>query len=79
MVFALSYNWGPPEPHRVIELNGKSFEIRDNLWRFLDRLSISGRDGWHWADAICINQNDNIKKSAQVPLMGQIYNCALEV
>ncbi|KKY28420.1 putative ankyrin and het domain protein [Phaeomoniella chlamydospora] len=32
-----------------------------------------------WVDAICINQEDNIEKSAQVALMGKIYQSAKSV
>lgn len=29
-----------------------------------------------WADAVCINQQDDAEKSHQVPLMGSIYSLA---
>lgn len=29
-----------------------------------------------WADALCINQNDDKDQEHQIPLMGQIYRCA---
>jgi hypothetical protein len=32
-----------------------------------------------WADALCINQDDNLDKSYQVPLMGRIYPSARQV
>jgi len=32
-----------------------------------------------WTDALCINQNDNVEKSWQVPLMKSIYSKANEV
>lgn len=31
----LSYVWGPSTPTRSILINGKSFKVRDNLWKFL--------------------------------------------
>jgi Heterokaryon incompatibility protein (HET) len=34
---------------------------------------------WLWADAICINQSDDIEKAHQVPLMRDIYGTAKEV
>lgn len=33
---AVSYTWGPPSPCQPITLNGRSFEIRENLWEFLN-------------------------------------------
>jgi hypothetical protein len=35
---ALSYAWGPPEPTQEIRINGKRFNIRENLWSALDAL-----------------------------------------
>lgn len=32
-----------------------------------------------WIDAICLNQEDDIEKSEQIPLMGQIYSQARKV
>lgn len=33
--FALSYAWGPPLPTKTIILNGRGFDIRENLWTAL--------------------------------------------
>jgi Heterokaryon incompatibility protein (HET) len=33
---ALSYMWGPPKPIREISIDGRPFNIRENLWHFLD-------------------------------------------
>jgi hypothetical protein len=32
-----------------------------------------------WADAVCINQADNLEKSEQVAMMGSIYSAARNV
>ncbi|CAN9172511.1 unnamed protein product [Alternaria alternata] len=32
---ALSYTWGPPNVGKSISIDGKPFEVRDNLWDFL--------------------------------------------
>jgi hypothetical protein len=31
---ALSYTRGPPKPSKIISMDGKDFEIRENLWDF---------------------------------------------
>jgi hypothetical protein len=60
-------------------LDGKRLDIttslRDSLWQ--------ARDAYEpvalWADAICINQDDNQEKNGQVALMGRIYQTAQRV
>lgn len=52
------------------------FPIRPNLWNFLK--SMYGGDGnawpeYIWIDAICINQEDDVEKGIQIPLMYDIY------
>ncbi|KAK6433944.1 hypothetical protein LTR95_009872 [Oleoguttula sp. CCFEE 5521] len=78
---ALSYTWGnPPESH-TIEVDGKQFLIRKNLWRFLDQISAPSRK-WQdllWIDSISIDQTDAEEKSHQIGLMGRIYEQARKV
>jgi hypothetical protein len=68
---ALSYTWGDDSNNKIILINGRSFEIRQNLWQFLREMrnhpSTSPLD-WDpkkkeirvlfWIDAICIDQAD---------------------
>jgi hypothetical protein len=76
---ALSYVWGTPEEHHEILCNGLSIAIQPNLSAALRRLRFQRSARMIWADAICINQNDNVEKSHQVPLMGSIYSSAERV
>ncbi|KAB2103886.1 hypothetical protein AG0111_0g7873 [Alternaria gaisen] len=39
---ALSYAWGPPNAGKSISIDGKSFEVRDNLWDFLNEACTRG-------------------------------------
>lgn len=76
----LSYMWGPNTNSRLILLDGQSLLIRDNLYAFL----VQAQKSWNrtlpiWIDAICIDQESNAEKSAQVALMGEIYKEASEV
>lgn len=96
----LSYTWGNPfgifcsEKDRdavprtdvPIICNGKSFEIGENLYRFLWRWreALATHDDTIresrlrppeeiWIDAICINQRDLEGRNQQVSIMGDIY------
>jgi hypothetical protein len=74
---ALSYTWGSKSPALTISLNGKDFEIRENLWCFLKRISegsilhrragIVGdevlQSAYLWIDQICIDQSSSSEKS----------------
>jgi hypothetical protein len=39
---ALSYTWGSPNAGKSISIDGKSFEVRDNLWDFLNEACTRG-------------------------------------
>lgn len=69
----ISYVWGSSNKDQVISVDGKPLEItkslRNCLWQTRDPYEPVAL----WADAICINQNDEKEKGQQVALMGQIY------
>ncbi|KAK8070600.1 ATPase family AAA domain-containing protein 1, partial [Apiospora hydei] len=76
---------GDPASNEEIMLNEEPFRITKNLANALRWVKhhwlqyFQGRDSSEfllWADAICINQEDNEEKSFQVPLMGKIYSAA---
>ncbi len=86
---ALSYLWGPPLPARIISLNDKPFEIRENLWDFFEQL-LEGlipciQDGkgldidYLWVDQLCIDQSSIAEKSSQVNQMTRVYEDAHQV
>lgn len=80
---ALSYTWTSQyrfqetnnRRHSII-CNGKPMVVLENLHAALYQLRSARRIDHIWADYICINQADNVEKSEQVPLMGQIYTTA---
>jgi len=53
---ALSYTWGEPSPTRTIQLNGKPFQVRQNLWDFLVEARSRALTIMIWVDALCIDQ-----------------------
>ncbi|KAK5675694.1 hypothetical protein LTS10_011794 [Elasticomyces elasticus] len=73
----LSYTWGDPEATESIIVNGQPWTVNRNL---ADALRVVRKLGWFssqtyglWADALCINQNDNEEQSAQVAVMRDIF------
>jgi hypothetical protein len=54
---ALSYTWGDAASLEIIELGGKPFTVRRNLWTFLDRARKDRFEGYLWIDALCIDQS----------------------
>lgn len=76
---ALSYCWGDEAEAKIaIKIHGVSFWIQPNLYDFLSQFRDEDAS-WIFVDAICINQTDQIEKSRQVPLMGDIYRNATMV
>ncbi|PQE05272.1 hypothetical protein CJF31_00008785 [Rutstroemia sp. NJR-2017a BVV2] len=76
---ALSYVWGDPIPAQPILLNGTTVYVTPNLSAALRQFRQSRRVLRLWVDALCINQNDDVEKSAVVTRMGEIYKNSLRV
>lgn len=72
---ALSYVWGKGGTTSIY-CNGCGIAITPNCQEAL--LSLRSMYGGIsiWVDAICINQEDDIEKDRQIPIMGQIYTWA---
>ncbi|KAK4495906.1 hypothetical protein PRZ48_013174 [Zasmidium cellare] len=77
---AISYTWGEPGSEEVIEIDGRTFLVRQNcryaLWQMRKHVSRGHRPSYYWIDSVCINQNDEDEKASQVRLMGQIFSQA---
>ena len=71
-----SYVWGPPVPTIPILVDGKHFQVRENLFRFLKAFRSRYQSQVIWLDAICINQDDIQERSHQVQEMKRIYSGA---
>ncbi|KAK1237024.1 hypothetical protein MKX07_000446 [Trichoderma sp. CBMAI-0711] len=72
---ALSYAWGNdnPESHESIFFGDTPIGVTPSLANALRRLRLPNETRNIWADALCINQADDIEKSLQVSMMGRIY------
>ncbi|OCK73367.1 HET-domain-containing protein [Lepidopterella palustris CBS 459.81] len=75
---ALSYCWGR-KSGVPISCNSHLISIQENLFFALSALRWRDSERILWADAICINQNDDKEKSTQVQLMRSIYECSTRV
>ncbi|KAI2641286.1 heterokaryon incompatibility protein-domain-containing protein [Xylaria nigripes] len=69
----LSYVWGEETPTSFILVDGKTVPVRHNLKQALLSISKSDPEVYVWADAICINQQDDREKSSLVQHMGEIF------
>ncbi|KAL6901780.1 HET domain-containing protein [Trichoderma evansii] len=84
---ALSYQWGTPnnpgtafvKPSSIGDASVATFSIGKNLESALRHLRYTSKPRTLWIDAICINQNDNAEKAAQVVRMADIYSLAARV
>ncbi|PON26267.1 hypothetical protein TGAM01_v204743 [Trichoderma gamsii] len=83
---ALSYQWGSPNNPGTAFVKPSTgnaivatFSIGKNLESALRHLRYTSKPRTLWIDAICINQNDNAEKAAQVIRMADIYSLAARV
>jgi hypothetical protein len=75
---ALSYTWGTEALTMFIKLNGRCFQVKENLYSALCHLRKQGIR-MIWIDAICICQNDASERNSQVSIMDFIYSRAQRV
>ncbi|KAK3650943.1 hypothetical protein LTR56_005994 [Elasticomyces elasticus] len=69
----VSYCWNDPKKRTNIFLDGKLFRVHASAVQALLRVRLTDRPRVLWIDGICINQQDNNERSAQVHMMGDIY------
>ncbi|PQE16327.1 heterokaryon incompatibility protein [Rutstroemia sp. NJR-2017a WRK4] len=73
---ALSYVWGSSTDREKVQIEGKEALVTTSLERALQHLRHPEQKRFLWADALCIDQQNNSEKSWQVQLMGDIYRKA---
>jgi hypothetical protein len=71
---ALSYTWGDPAKCFSVETFFGLIGIAASLYSALKRLRLPNKIRFLWIDAICINQEDNKEKSAQVRLIRVVFD-----
>lgn len=75
---ALSYAWGQPDFAASLDVGNGKIAISTQLSLALPAFRKPDSRCFVWADAICINQNDDAEKSRQIQKMFQIYRKASE-
>jgi hypothetical protein len=75
----LSYVWGDEKNKVPVLVNGSVMQITVSLEGALRHLGQETEPFTLWADAICINQQDEVEKSSQVKFMKRIYQLAINV
>lgn len=70
---ALSYCWGDVKSPNYMSVNGHKISVATSLELALRHMRHVDNDVILWADAICINQQDDDEKAVQVTMMGDIY------
>ncbi|KAH7317962.1 heterokaryon incompatibility protein-domain-containing protein, partial [Rhexocercosporidium sp. MPI-PUGE-AT-0058] len=70
---ALSYVWGDPNATVAVRLHDVERHVTVNLALALRYLRLPEETRAVWADAMCINQEDDIEKTHQVRQMRNIY------
>jgi hypothetical protein len=75
---ALSYVWGDINITRDIIIDGQAFPATINLETALRHLRKPDEIRVLWVDAICIDQDDNVEKTHQVRMMGDIFKNACQ-
>jgi hypothetical protein len=76
---ALSYVWGDDSKPCSFLLDDQNLSITQNLYTMLLRLRAHSWSRVVWADAVCINQEDEREKEKQIPLIAEIYAKAQSV
>jgi Heterokaryon incompatibility protein (HET) len=71
---AVSYCWGDPKDVGIILCNGQQLYVPRRLEVALRNMRYTDKTRMLWADAICINQSDNVEKENQVQLMRTIFS-----
>ena len=75
----LSYRWGHEVSGSIRLGENTNLALNQNLLDALHHLRLSDTMRVLWADQICINQADDLEKTKQVGLMGEIYQKASRV
>lgn len=74
---ALSYVWGSGDYSNSITLNGQRMPVLQNVWTFLqEACRLQSQEALWWIDSVAIDQKNAEERSAQVQLMGSIYQKA---
>ncbi|KAL8670567.1 MAG: hypothetical protein Q9168_004905 [Polycauliona sp. 1 TL-2023] len=76
----LSYAWGAPVFDHTLLIDGIALNVTKNLHNAMRYLRPNDETVWDpkatgvlWADAVCIDQTNEVERASQVALMGDVY------
>ncbi|KAI1179977.1 heterokaryon incompatibility protein-domain-containing protein [Nemania sp. FL0916] len=70
----LSYVWGDKKDCMEINVDGNIVAVTSNLAFALKQLRLPESTRTIWVDQLCIDQEDELEKGSQIPLMSHIYS-----
>ncbi|RDW87387.1 hypothetical protein BP5796_03081 [Coleophoma crateriformis] len=73
---AISYTWGAEVFPETLQFPGGCLKVIESLASALKTFRYTDRDRILWADAVCINQKNDVEKGHQVAMMNEIYKIA---
>lgn len=83
---AISYTWGGQPSDQILEVSPSGsitkcsqVLITKNLANALTTVRYPNKSRLLWADALCINQSDDLEKAQQIPIMARIFRGATRV
>jgi Heterokaryon incompatibility protein (HET) len=76
---AVSYVWGNSSQRRIVHVNDGKIQVTANAFDLLKERSSFWFPRVVWIDSICINQRDEVERTQQVQLIGDIYRKAFIV
>lgn len=74
--YAISYTWGDPNGKLPLLINGIRLWISANAHKALMDVRSEHEDRVVWIDALCIDQDNETERNAQVAVMRKIYSHA---
>ncbi|KAK4461220.1 heterokaryon incompatibility protein-domain-containing protein [Cladorrhinum samala] len=76
---ALSYAWGTQSDRFPIDVDSHSFLVTPSLYSALSHITPELWSLPIWIDAVCINQADEVEKTAQITRMSEVYHNSVKV
>lgn len=76
---AISYTWGTTVFSETLHFHSSHVKITESLASALRNFRHKDCERTIWADAVCIDQKNDVEKGAQVSMMGEIYKRASQV
>ncbi|EPE24876.1 hypothetical protein GLAREA_11457 [Glarea lozoyensis ATCC 20868] len=70
----LSYCWEGQKPSKTIIVNESRLLVTKNVHEILHTMYTLNHGDYFWIDAVCIDQENVLEKTVQIPMMTEIYS-----